>query len=776
MELAASQAYANFRAWVPRNIIPVGVRNPQSWLYYDWGPRSYPEPILFFHSLIGSPESFFYQVISLAPRGYRVLSIQIPVYWTIVEFCESFHAFLEMLDISRFHVYGAGLGGFLALHYAVQKPDRIASIILTHSFLSTENITHTVPYSAAVLRWLPSFFVQSTMRAMLPKGRTSLEQANAAEFAIGHTMTVSRELLASRLALFVTSSTVVSRLHIPESRITIIDTLDRLPGPLQLSERTASHLKGARRAFLKHGGDFPFLSVPDEVIVHLVVHLRRHAPNPTAPMPVPPPARPHPLPESAIQRKREEAMRMEAEKNENMLSTPPSAIKPRRLHDDLLTEARAIVAADERAIVERFSIEIKRLRDFLPERDDSYIAAVISECDGNVEDAISNVVDGLYDDSFYHEIHARSIDNAILLLRQAEGDPLLNDYDENVRLGEGSRSDIDDHESNINIHGVAEPKHNANDPLGGSGVALNGQDDVPDVRRGVDRGADIASDEEAHLDGTVLSPSVKSIDRDDGTDGRSDTYEGLGDDDGGDGDDERRVNGSSTSRKRRARRRSSSAKSSDAMEAYVTSERVGMRSSGTFIGRGPAPFKSPTVQGAAATEESWLRSSARSEGDQDGEIYTEDVGSGGRVSGASLLGDDKNPLDFSEEGKPSASPDHRRNSEGEGLRENDDDVLFSWDGVIPEEDSGITALGPEISEGTNPLESKTVGSDGWGPFGLVDKAGGGSGNLAPSEGENGGSLDNGGGVEKGEPETEEQRRLRMWSMSAIAAAFQTVQR
>lgn len=304
MELVASQSYANFRAWVPRNVFPIGVQHPRPWQYYDWGPRSYPEPILCLHSLIGSAESFFHQVISIAPRGYRILTVQIPVYWTVPEFCDAFHSFLEILNLRRIHIYGAGLGGFLALQYTTRKPEHIASIILTHSFLSTEHLNLDIPYSASVLRWLPEFLIRSTMRAILPKGRASLEMVNAAEFAIGHTMCCSRDVLASRMALSVASSSVISRVPIPQSHITLIDTLDRpSTQAIELSERTAEQLPNARRALLKSGADFPYLSVAEDINVHLVVHLRRHAPAPTAPMSIPPPARPRPLPSSAIRRR-----------------------------------------------------------------------------------------------------------------------------------------------------------------------------------------------------------------------------------------------------------------------------------------------------------------------------------------------------------------------------------------------------------------------------------------------------------------------------------------
>ncbi|WRX17198.1 hypothetical protein QQP08_009685 [Theobroma cacao] len=45
--------------------------------------------------------------------------------------------------------------------------------------------------------------------------------------------------------------------------------------PQQLKDQLSERYPGARRAYLKTGGDFPFLSRPDEVNLHLQLHLRR---------------------------------------------------------------------------------------------------------------------------------------------------------------------------------------------------------------------------------------------------------------------------------------------------------------------------------------------------------------------------------------------------------------------------------------------------------------------------------------------------------------------
>lgn len=369
MELASSQPYANFRAWVPRNLLSVGHITLSQWLCYDWGPRAYPEPVICLHSLIGSAESFFHQVIQLASLGYRVLSIQIPVYWSVPDFCDALHTFLETLSIRRAHFYGAGVGGFLALHYAARRPERVASLILTHSFLSTDNFSRSVPYSLPVLKWLPDFLVRTTVRAMLPKGRTSIVLANAAEFAIGNTMQCNRETLASRIALSMSTKSVADRIAVPEQNITLIDTLDRSVAALKLSETTASLLPHAKRALLNFGADFPYLSAPEEVNVHLIVHLRRNAPSPKVHITIPPPARPHPLPTAVLRRRKERA-------NESKESSADGEIKEKD---------EASFAQEQSIAMEKISADIPLSLDYLPGKDDAALTVVLPTADGDVD-------------------------------------------------------------------------------------------------------------------------------------------------------------------------------------------------------------------------------------------------------------------------------------------------------------------------------------------------------------------------------------------------------
>lgn len=291
MDVSSSQVYANFRAWVPRNVIPVGTLHPVEWVYYDWGPRSYPEPLICLHGLAGSAESFFPQVTSLAPLGYRLVSVQLAEYWSVHDFCDAFHAFLDALGAGRVHLYGVGIGGFLAMNYLARRPERVVSVALTHSYLCTDGLALGTRYSPAILRWLPDFLVRRAVRDTLPRGPVERALAGAAEFEIRNTMSASRSELASRLALTGSNNSVVGRHRLAEDRITLIDSIDRArERDVEVAFETARFLPGAKRALLKGGGDFPYISAASEVNMHLIVHLRRNAATPAEMPAIPPPA------------------------------------------------------------------------------------------------------------------------------------------------------------------------------------------------------------------------------------------------------------------------------------------------------------------------------------------------------------------------------------------------------------------------------------------------------------------------------------------------------
>jgi len=97
--------------------------------------------------------------------------------------------------------------------------------------------------------------------------------ADSVDFVVGQVETLSREDLSSRLMLNVNVASVGS-LSLPDCFITVMDTNDYSALP-QLKDQVNERYPSARCAVLRTGGDFPFLSRPDEVTLYLQLHMRR---------------------------------------------------------------------------------------------------------------------------------------------------------------------------------------------------------------------------------------------------------------------------------------------------------------------------------------------------------------------------------------------------------------------------------------------------------------------------------------------------------------------
>lgn len=226
-DLARTPAYANFRAWVPRNTVPVGP-SATPWTYYDWGPRSYATPLLCLHGAAGAADVFHAQVLGVAAVGYRVLSAELPPYWTLAAAVDGLSAFLDTLRLRAVHVYGAGLGGYIGLALAGRQPERVASLVLTHAFVAPGPLRRASPYSPAVLRWLPEPLVRAAFAPLIPGGVAPLPVARAVEFVAARVAEASRDALASRLALLAADSSLVGKLsRVRTEAVTRLDAADR---------------------------------------------------------------------------------------------------------------------------------------------------------------------------------------------------------------------------------------------------------------------------------------------------------------------------------------------------------------------------------------------------------------------------------------------------------------------------------------------------------------------------------------------------------------------
>ncbi|PWA52117.1 Maspardin [Artemisia annua] len=261
--------YIYFKSQVPLHKIPIGTKQ---WRYYDFGPKVVP-PLICIPGTAGTADVYYKQIMALSMKGYRVISIDIPRVWNSQDWVQSFEKFLDVIDVHHIHLYGTSLGGFLALLFAQHRPRRVKSLVLSNAFLETKYFAAAMPW-APVVNWTPSFLLKRYVLTGIPSGPHEPFIADSVDFVVAQVETLSREDLASRLTL-TSDAALVGPLMLSDSLITIVDTNDKCAIPQQLKDEVSERFPGARRAYIKSGGDFPFLSRPDEVNLHLKLHLRR---------------------------------------------------------------------------------------------------------------------------------------------------------------------------------------------------------------------------------------------------------------------------------------------------------------------------------------------------------------------------------------------------------------------------------------------------------------------------------------------------------------------
>lgn len=105
-------------------------------------------PVVLVHGGPGSSHWYFLNATALADERAVILYDQLdcgrsdhpgdPKNWTVPRFLEELDTVRRALGVERWHVLGASWGGTLALEYAAQQPNPLASAILQSPLVSTE--------------------------------------------------------------------------------------------------------------------------------------------------------------------------------------------------------------------------------------------------------------------------------------------------------------------------------------------------------------------------------------------------------------------------------------------------------------------------------------------------------------------------------------------------------------------------------------------------------------------------------------------------------------
>ncbi|KAI5064026.1 hypothetical protein GOP47_0020696 [Adiantum capillus-veneris] len=261
--------YTHFKSIVPLKRVSIGTKY---WRYYDYGPKSVP-PLICIPGTAGTAEVFYKQILTLSSKGYRVIAADAPPVWSHQEWVNSFEKFLDTIGVHHVHIYGTSLGGFLAQLFAHYRPRRVQSLVLSNTFLDTREFAAATTWSS-LITWTPEFLLKRYILSGIRDGPQEPLIADSIDFVVSQLETLSKKELAARLTLNTTVG-AIGQVLVPDSDITIMDTNDYCATPQALREEVGVRYGGARKAVLKTGGDFPFLSRADEVNLHLQLHLRR---------------------------------------------------------------------------------------------------------------------------------------------------------------------------------------------------------------------------------------------------------------------------------------------------------------------------------------------------------------------------------------------------------------------------------------------------------------------------------------------------------------------
>ncbi|KAK2159743.1 hypothetical protein LSH36_147g05056 [Paralvinella palmiformis] len=273
-ELTRSQEYISFRSSVPQKKYCVDDDGEKTWTVYDAGPKTVRCPLICLPPASGRGDIYFRQMLALSAAGYRVIAVDYPVYWQLKEFCEGLKKLIDHLDLDRVHLLGSSLGGYLSQKFAeyTYLNQRVHSLVLCNSFVDTAVFQQT---SSAPTFWMmPALVLKKMVMGNFDKGIVDAEIADSIDFMVQSLDSLTQQELASRLTLNCKNSYIQPQ-KLKDIPVTIIDVYDRCALSQNVKEEMYKCYPDAKRAHLKSGGNFPYLSRADEVNIYLQIHLKQ---------------------------------------------------------------------------------------------------------------------------------------------------------------------------------------------------------------------------------------------------------------------------------------------------------------------------------------------------------------------------------------------------------------------------------------------------------------------------------------------------------------------
>jgi len=275
-----SDSYEAFKSLASHNQIAIG---KLSFDLYDIGPQDISCPIICLPPCTCDASIYYKILLLLSNRGYRIISLNYPITYTVNAFCESFIELIDTLRLSAVHLFGSSLGGFIAQKFydnAAKTNCCVKSLILCNSF--TDTSVFDCHASSKFMWMIPLVGLRMMVDYPTVPADADASLKSSLLLAKSQLNEFSQSQLASRLTMNGIPDQISSE-YLGSADITIIEVGD-------LDQTHKDHFDSVNRAYpnakvahLDTGGHFPYLSRPDEFAAYMEMHYESYFGTPFSP-------------------------------------------------------------------------------------------------------------------------------------------------------------------------------------------------------------------------------------------------------------------------------------------------------------------------------------------------------------------------------------------------------------------------------------------------------------------------------------------------------------
>jgi maspardin len=163
VDTATTSSLKAFRADHPAKYLNV---NGTAWEYVAFGRG--PEAIVFLHGTTGAYDIWWQQMNDLQGR-YRVLSVTYPAVNTLEKLSDGVIAVMDAEKVSRAHIVGSSLGGYLAQFIVAKYPGRVLSAVFSNTFPPNDILAAKNKAIGTALPYLPEWAVMAVLKDSFAK-------------------------------------------------------------------------------------------------------------------------------------------------------------------------------------------------------------------------------------------------------------------------------------------------------------------------------------------------------------------------------------------------------------------------------------------------------------------------------------------------------------------------------------------------------------------------------------------------------------------------------